>query len=307
MVASIKNAYFLNTSGFKSQGYGANKIKYIGENLMEKKNELPKVTSDKDIVDLVNSRNYGQSTGSTDSQPVKVKTADVATIGIDSSVDLGVDLIPNDAIRVGRGGRKGSGEKYIKYAEAVDEKKADEWIKAQIAKSGYNNIKVTVQAFAEACGFHLKENLEDDGLSATALEWGFKYVLYHRGIDVRTGRTKVGDKPVFIFSILNPKRKLPGSLRPKPEQMSKADQVTDEKPDLRKAEDGSKEVKTEPPKVDLKAAETGVSTPGVTSGTDNTVTNKTSETDNKPANEVSEADQAKDAAKVLKDADEKVE
>ncbi len=85
-----------------------------------------------------------------------------------------IPLVEADEVKTGRGGGKTKGEKYGKYAVAIQ--KVVPWIKDEISKSKDGTIRLrTVDLGKEMGGEFAKKN-------ATSLYWGLKYVLFNEGI-----------------------------------------------------------------------------------------------------------------------------
>jgi hypothetical protein len=116
---------------------------------------------------------------------------------------MAIPLVEADEVRTGRGGGKTKGEKYGKYAVAVE--KQVQWIKDAIGQSKDGSIRVkAVDLAKEMGGDFAKKN-------PTSIYWGLKYVLFNEGIVVDTGTHKSGDK-LLVMRLGTEEDKLPPSL-----------------------------------------------------------------------------------------------
>lgn len=116
---------------------------------------------------------------------------------------MSIPLVEAEEVRTGRGGGKTKGEKYGKYAVAIQ--KHVTWIKDQIAASKDGTIRIkAVDLGKEMGGDFAKKN-------PTSLYWGLKYVLFNEGIVVDTGTHKSGDK-LLVMRLGTEEDKLPPSL-----------------------------------------------------------------------------------------------
>ena len=115
---------------------------------------------------------------------------------------MGITLVEAEEVKTGRGG-KTKGEKYGKYAIAVQ--KHVNWIKDQISTAKDGVIRVKATDFGKEMGGEFAKK------NATSLYWGLKYVLFNEGIVVDTGTHKTGDK-LLIMRLGTPEDTLPPSL-----------------------------------------------------------------------------------------------
>jgi hypothetical protein len=115
---------------------------------------------------------------------------------------IGIELVQVNDMKVGRGGgRKGSGERYLKYKRAVVD--VVPWIKQQIA--GGETIRVKASDLAKEMGKDFESK------HPTSFVWAMKYVLFGEGIWVDTGKTN-DNKPVLIMRNATENDVLPDSL-----------------------------------------------------------------------------------------------
>lgn len=149
-------------------------------------------------------------------------------------VEINIKLVETNELKSGRGGgKKGSGERYSKYVEAVRGGVA-EWIADQVSSSKSGVIRVRTSDLAGACGMQLRVGKEGAGLHQTSLYWGFKYALFGEGYVVGTGRTKANE-PVLVIRKKGDKDVLPESLR---KEMG-AEEVPEEVPGAEAEETGA--------------------------------------------------------------------
>jgi len=116
---------------------------------------------------------------------------------------MSIPLIAADEIRTGRGGGKTKGEKYSKYAMAIQ--KHIPWIKEEIEKSKDNVIRIK--------NFDMRKEMGGDFAkkNETSIYWGLKFVLFNEGIVVETGTHANGDK-LLLMRLANDDDRLPASL-----------------------------------------------------------------------------------------------
>lgn len=116
--------------------------------------------------------------------------------------EISIPLFDAEDMKVGRGGgRRGGGQKYSKYAAAIEGSIG--FLKDSIAGSRDGTIRVRVADLAKQMGL--------TGKHETSIYWGLKYTLFQRGIFVTTGKTKA-DEPVLIMRIRREGDTLPASL-----------------------------------------------------------------------------------------------
>jgi len=116
---------------------------------------------------------------------------------------MSIPLVEAEEVRTGRGGGKTKGEKYGKYAVAIQ--KHVSWIKDQIATSKDGTIRVKAADLGKEMGGDFAKK------NPTSLYWGLKYVLFNEGIVVDTGTHKSGDK-LLVMRLGTEEDKLPPSL-----------------------------------------------------------------------------------------------
>lgn len=115
---------------------------------------------------------------------------------------MDITLFEPEDMKTGRGGgKKGSGERYVKYKNAIAPHVA--FLKENIAGSKDRSIRVKVDDLAKSMGM--------TGKHETSIYWGLKYVLFGEGIVVTTGQTKDGDA-VLLMREKTDGDKLPDSL-----------------------------------------------------------------------------------------------
>ena len=108
---------------------------------------------------------------------------------------------PEDMKTGRRGGKKGTGERYVKYKNAVAPHIG--FLKEGIGGAKDGSIRVRVADLAKAMGM--------TGKHETSIYWGLKYVLFGEGIVVTTGQTK-DNEPVLIMREKREGDVLPASL-----------------------------------------------------------------------------------------------
>lgn len=116
---------------------------------------------------------------------------------------MAIPLVEAEEVRTGRGGGKTKGEKYGKYAIAVQ--KSVPWIKEQIVESKDGIIRIRATDLAKEMGPDFAKK------NPTSIYWGLKYVLFNEGIVVDTGTHKTGDK-LLLMRLGTEEDKLPPSL-----------------------------------------------------------------------------------------------
>lgn len=116
---------------------------------------------------------------------------------------MSIPLVEAEEVRTGRGGGKTKGEKYGKYAIAIQ--KHVSWIKDQIATSKDGTIRVKAADLGKEMGGDFAKK------NPTSLYWGLKYVLFNEGVVVDTGTHKSGDK-LLVMRLGTEEDKLPPSL-----------------------------------------------------------------------------------------------
>lgn len=113
-----------------------------------------------------------------------------------------ITLFEPEDMKTGRGGgKKGSGERYTKYKNAIQPHVA--FLKENILSSKDGSIRVKVEDLAKTMGMA--------GKHETSIYWGLKYVLFGEGIVVTTGQTK-DNEPVLIMREKKEGDQLPESL-----------------------------------------------------------------------------------------------
>lgn len=113
-----------------------------------------------------------------------------------------VPLVSIEEIQTGRGG-KTKGEKYGKYAQAIAPQV--QWFKDEIATSADGKIRAKIKDIAKVMGPDFEKK------SDKAIYWGLKFVLFHEGIVVTTGKAKDGST-LLVLRLATPEDKLPPSL-----------------------------------------------------------------------------------------------
>ena len=116
---------------------------------------------------------------------------------------MSIPLVEAEEVRTGRGGGKTKGEKYGKYAIAIQ--KNVQWIKDQISGSKDGVIRLKAADMAKEMGPDFAKR------NPTSIYWGLKYVLFNEGIVVDTGTHKSGDK-LLLMRFGTEEDKLPPSL-----------------------------------------------------------------------------------------------
>ncbi len=113
-----------------------------------------------------------------------------------------ITLFEPEDMKTGRGGgKKGSGERYLKYKNAIAPHVG--FLKENIAGSKDGSIRVKVEDLAKTMGM--------SGKHETSIYWGLKYVLFAEDIVVTTGQTK-DNEPVLIMREKREGDQLPVSL-----------------------------------------------------------------------------------------------
>lgn len=92
----------------------------------------------------------------------------------------GIPLVPVEEVQIGKGRTKG--EKYGKYAQAIAPHV--KWLLDQIKESPDNKIRTKTVDIKRVMGPAFEK------LSDTAIYWGLKFVLFHEGIVVESGKAK---------------------------------------------------------------------------------------------------------------------
>lgn len=113
-----------------------------------------------------------------------------------------VPLVDIDEVQTGRGG-KTKGEKYGKYAQAIASQV--QWFKDRIKENADGKIRARAKDIAGAMGPEFKKKTDK------AIYWGLKFVLFHEGIVVTTGKAKDGSA-LLVMRFATPEDKLPPSL-----------------------------------------------------------------------------------------------
>ena len=115
---------------------------------------------------------------------------------------MDIKLFEPEDMKTGRGGgKKGSGEKYVKYKNAIAPHVA--FLREGITAAKDGSIRVRVTDIAKAMGM--------TGKHETSIYWGLKYVLFAEGLVVTTGQTK-DNEPVLIVREKKEGDILPASL-----------------------------------------------------------------------------------------------
>jgi hypothetical protein len=115
---------------------------------------------------------------------------------------MDIKLFEPEDMKTGRGGgKKGSGERYSKYKNAVGPHVA--FLKEGISGAKDGSIRVRVADLSKAMGM--------TGKHETSIYWGLKYTLFAEGIVVTTGQTK-DNEPVLIMREKKEGDVLPASL-----------------------------------------------------------------------------------------------
>lgn len=115
---------------------------------------------------------------------------------------MDIKLFEPEDMKTGRGGgKKGTGERYSKYRNAVAPHVV--FLKEKIAASKDESIRVRVTDIAKAMGMV--------GKHETSIYWGLKYVLFGEDIVVTTGQTK-DNEPVLVMRKKQEGDTLPASL-----------------------------------------------------------------------------------------------
>ena len=113
-----------------------------------------------------------------------------------------IPLVEANEMITGRGGgKRGHGEKYAKYKNAIAPHV--QFLKDEVAKSKDGNIRVLATDLAKT--------LNMIGKHETSIYWGLKYVLFAEGLVVMTGQTK-SNEPVLIIRERKEGDVLPTSL-----------------------------------------------------------------------------------------------
>lgn len=99
----------------------------------------------------------------------------------------GIPLVAVEEVQTGRG--KTKGEKYGKYAQAIASHV--KWLLDQIKESADHKIRVKAIDIKKVMGPTFEK------LSDTAVYWGLKFVLFHEGIVVESGKAK--DKSMLLI------------------------------------------------------------------------------------------------------------
>lgn len=116
---------------------------------------------------------------------------------------MAIPLVEAEEVRTGRGGGKTKGEKYGKYAIAVE--KHVPWIKEQISGSKDGTIRIKAADLGKEMGPEFAKK------NPTSIYWGLKFVLFNHGIVVDTGTHKAGDK-LLLMRLGTEEDTLPPSL-----------------------------------------------------------------------------------------------
>ena len=117
---------------------------------------------------------------------------------------MAIELVDVDDMRTGRGtGKRGGGGKYHKYTVAIEKAKLVPFLKESIKDKGTIRLK-TKDVIKELGGDFASRH-------PTSIYWGLKYVLFHEGIVVITGKHVDGDE-VLVMRMGTPEDKLPDSL-----------------------------------------------------------------------------------------------
>ena len=127
-----------------------------------------------------------------------------------------VPLVDIEEVQTGRGGRT-KGEKYGKYAQAIASQV--QWFKDKIKENPEGKIRAKSKDIAKAMGPEFEKK------SDKAIYWGLKFVLFHEGIVVTTGKAKDGST-LLVMRYATSEDKLPPSLaqvlEPSEEEMPEA-------------------------------------------------------------------------------------
>lgn len=113
-----------------------------------------------------------------------------------------LELIEANEVKTGHG-RKTKGDKYSKYAVAIQ--KSIPWIKEQISNAKEGTIRVKAADIGKEMGGEFAKKSE------TSLYWALKYTLFQEGIIVDTGTHKEGGK-LLIMRLGKEDDRLPPSL-----------------------------------------------------------------------------------------------
>lgn len=117
-------------------------------------------------------------------------------------VEISIPLFDVEDMKTGRGGgKRGTGQKYAKYASAIEPTVG--FLKESIAGSKDGSIRVKVADIAKQMGM--------TGKHETSIYWGLKFSLFQKGIVVTTGQTKDGS-PVLVMRERKDGDTLPASL-----------------------------------------------------------------------------------------------
>lgn len=113
-----------------------------------------------------------------------------------------IPLFSAEDMKTGRGGgKRGTGKRYGKYADAIRPHVA--FLKEGIENAPDGHIRVRVSDLAKTIGM--------TGKHETSIYWGLKYTLFGEGIVVTTGQTKANE-PVLVMRARVEGDKLPDSL-----------------------------------------------------------------------------------------------
>ncbi len=154
-----------------------------------------------------------------------------------------IRLFEVEEMKSGRsGGKKGSGEKYVKYKNAIAPHLG--FLMTGIAAAKDGSIRVRVVDIAKAMGM--------PGKHETSMYWGLKYVLFAEGLVVTTGQTK-DNEPVLIMREKKEGDVLPASLA---KHIGGAVGSV-EKAEEEEQETGSQETETETGSQETETQETG--------------------------------------------------
>lgn len=115
---------------------------------------------------------------------------------------MDIKLFEPEDMKTGRGGgKKGTGERYSKYKNAIAPHVG--FLRDGITGSKDGSIRVRVSDLSKAMGM--------TGKHETSIYWGLKYTLFAEGIVVTTGQTK-DNEPVLIMRERREGDVLPASL-----------------------------------------------------------------------------------------------
>lgn len=115
---------------------------------------------------------------------------------------MDIKLFEPEDMKTGRGGgKKGSGEKYAKYKNAIAPHIG--FLREGIGSAKDGSIRVRVADLSKAMGM--------TGKHETSIYWGLKYTLFAEGLVVTTGQTK-DNEPVLIIREKKEGDVLPASL-----------------------------------------------------------------------------------------------